>query len=471
MYKFDAVINNEFIKTESQLEIINPDGLLVAGTVAALNAEQINQAFQAARAAQKAWESESLLKRISILKKWSNLLLEQKEALAQIIMAEVGKSHSDAVNEVMRSVEYMDATFEEAKRMQPLSLTGQDFGVANKLGTFEHVAKGVGLAISPFNFPINLAMSKIAPALVMGNTLVFKPATAGSLTGSMLGKLAVEAGLPAGVFNVVTGRGREIGDLITQNKEINFINFTGSVDIGHRILDIATSKDIVLELGGKDPALVMDDSDLEKYASEIIVGAFSYSGQRCTAVKRVITTNAIADKLVPILADKIKKLKVGSPKDNAFITPVIDMKSADFIWELIQDSKKDGAKVITGDKREANLIYPTLVDFVTTKMRLAWEEPFGPVLPIIRIDDLQQSIEVINKSNFGLQASIYTKDIAQAIHLAKKIEVGTVNINGKSQRGPDSFPFLGVKDSGQGVQGIHEALLSVTRYKGIVINY
>ncbi|AVP49783.1 NADP-dependent glyceraldehyde-3-phosphate dehydrogenase [Williamsoniiplasma luminosum] len=471
MYKMKILINGEMIQTDEVVEILNPATFEVAGVVPALKANDINNAYLAARNAQKNWENLQILERIKILNRWRDLILANKEELATIIMTEVAKAYKDALSEVERTVEYMDYTFQEAMRLEPLALTGAGMGVKNKYGIFERVAKGVGLAISPFNYPINLALSKIAPALVMGNTLVFKPATAGSLIGAKLSELAHQAQIPAGVLNVVTGRGRDIGDDLTNNVQLNFISFTGSTEIGHRILKNASTKDIVLELGGKDPAIVLDDLKLEMYAKEIISGAFSYSGQRCTAIKRVITTDAIADKLVSILKDKIEKLKVGLPMDNADITPLIDQGSADFVLKLIDDAKTKGAQIVTGDKHEKNLIWPTLIDHVTTKMDLAWIEPFGPVLPIIRINDMEEMIKIANASNYGLQASIYSQDLNQALHVAKKIETGTVNINGKSQRGPDSFPFIGIKDSGVGTQGIGETLLSVTRLKGIVINY
>ncbi|AUF83452.1 NADP-dependent glyceraldehyde-3-phosphate dehydrogenase [Mesoplasma syrphidae] len=471
MYKFKAMINNKFIDTAAQLEIINPDGLEICGSVSALSKEQINHAFLAARQAQKKWEKISLDKRIEYLNGWKELLVANKNELATIIMSEVGKGYKDALVEVERTVEYMTETFAQATKLEPLKLDGSKYGAPNKQATFSRVAKGVGVAISPFNYPINLAISKIAPALVMGNTLVFKPATQGSLIGARLGELAVEAGIPEGIFNVVTGRGRDIGDVIVTNSEIDFISFTGSVGIGKHLLEIASSKDIVLELGGKDPAIVIDADNLEKYANEIVSGAFSYSGQRCTAIKRVLTTNEIADKLVPLLVSKINTLSVGKPIDNADITPLIDLKSADFVWDLINDAKAKGATALTGDSRIANLITPTLVDNVTTEMRLAWEEPFGPVLPILRLNSIEEMIKVANASNFGLQASIYGTNLEQALEIAYQIEAGTVNINGKSQRGPDQFPFLGIKDSGFGTQGIGETILSVTRYKGIVINH
>ncbi|ATZ16524.1 glyceraldehyde-3-phosphate dehydrogenase (NADP+) [Entomoplasma freundtii] len=471
LYEHWDLIDGKKVTSKQVVEIINPDGFSVIGTVPALSTLEINEAYAAARRAQKNWEAVTLLKRIEILKKWRNLIAEHETELATIMMKEIAKGYKEALNEVRRTVEYIDYTFEEAKRLQPSAFTGEEFGISNKLGIFERVAKGVGLAISPFNYPLNLAISKIMPALVMGNTLVFKPATAGSLVGTKLGELALSAQLPAGIFNVVTGRGREIGDILVKNQEINFISFTGSVDVGINLLETAITKDVVLELGGKDPALVLDDLQLDKYAKQIVAGAYGYSGQRCTAIKRVLTTDPIADRLIPHLIKEIDKLAVGSPKENAAITPVIDQKAANYVLKLMDDAVADGAKVLVGGQHRANLIWPTLVDHVTPKMALAWEEPFGPVLPIIRLKNRDEMIAVANASKFGLQASVFSQEITPALIVAKELEVGTVNINGKSQRGPDSFPFLGVKDSGFGVQGIRETLLSVTRVKGLVINY
>ncbi|WP_342275200.1 NADP-dependent glyceraldehyde-3-phosphate dehydrogenase [Spiroplasma endosymbiont of Cantharis lateralis] len=471
MRQYNALINNKLIDNGQWLEIMNPATLKVAGKVSALNAKDINEAFSVARKSQKNWEETKLLERISVLKKFRDLIDQNKQEISKIISEEIAKNLKESLAEVVRTIEIIDYTFEEAKRIEPSAFTGEGMGAQNKLGIFSRVAKGVVLAISPFNYPFNLALAKIIPALVMGNTVVFKPATAGSLVGTFLSKLVIEANLPKGIFNIVTGRGREIGDIITSNPEIDMISFTGSVGVGNQIRKNGSTTDLVLELGGKDPALVLDDLQLDKYCEEIINGAFGYSGQRCTAVKRVLVSNKIADKLVPLLKNKLESLSVGMPKDNAFITPVIDEKSADFIQTLIDDAKQKGAKIITGDKRTKNLMWPTLIDKVSLDMKVAWEEPFGPVLPIIRIDSIEEMIEVSNNSQFGLQASIFCQDISKAISTSKKIKTGTVNINSRPQRGPDSFPFLGIKDSGEGVQGIRESLLSMTRYMGLVINY
>lgn len=330
---------------------------------------------------------------------------------------------------------------------------------------------GVVLAISPFNYPINLAASKIAPALVSGNTVVFKPATTGSLCGIELAKLFLEAGLPEGALTVVTGKGSEIGDYIVTHPDISFINFTGSTEVGLDISKKVHMVPLLMELGGKDAALVLKDADLPFAAKNIAAGAFSYSGQRCTAVKRIIVINEVADKLIGYLKDEMEKLKVGNPLEmQAEVVPLISEKAADFVWGLIEDAKEKGARMVMGGKREGTLIYPTLFDEVTEDMRIAWEEPFGPVLPILRVNTVEEAVALANKSEYGLQASVFTENITDAFHVASKLEVGTVHINNKTERGPDHFPFLGVKKSGIGTQGIRYSIEAMTRVKATVIN-
>ncbi|KAJ3615615.1 hypothetical protein Zmor_016283 [Zophobas morio] len=394
---------------------------------------------------------------------------ENRDEIIELIMYEVGKTKKDATGELDRTIEYIDQTFEEAKKIAENIIGPDVHGIKNKFGHFMRVAKGVGVSISPFNYPINLAMSKIIPALVMGNTVVYKPATNGSLLGAFVGQLTIDI-LPNGVFNTVTGRGSEIGDEIITNKEIDFVSFTGSTRIGQRILEICPSKDVVLELGGKDPAIILDNSDLNFVADNIISGGLSYSGQRCTAIKSIITTNEIADELAPIVIKKVEDLKVGSPLDDAFITPLVTEAAAKYVGTLIEDAKAKGGKVLTGDRIERNLVYPTIIDNVTRDMELFDEEPFGPLIPIIRVKDFDEAIEIANNSQYGLQASLFGKDEDELYKLAMKINTGSVNINSRSQRSPDIFPFIGIRNSGFGVQGIIDALYSTTRVKGIVVN-
>ncbi|WP_381415488.1 NADP-dependent glyceraldehyde-3-phosphate dehydrogenase [Spiroplasma endosymbiont of Anurida maritima] len=470
MFNYECVINGKSINSKNKIQITSPVDLKVCGEVPELGVKEISMAFKSARDSQKNWEDLTLFDRIKYMNKWKELIIKNREHIANIMIKEIAKPLKDSLTEVDRTIEYIDYTIEEAKRMYPEIYTGDGMNVKNKYGIFDRIAKGVILAISPFNYPINLSMAKIAPSLIAGNTVVFKPATSGSIVGTFMSQLSLEAGLPAGVFNCVTGRGSVIGDELIKNPEINLISFTGSVPVGNRIKELAKGKDLILELGGKDPAIIID-GDLEKISSEIIGGAFSYSGQRCTGIKRVLVLEKDYDKIIKLLKDKVNKLSVGSPVDGSVIIPVIDIKTAEYLDELVSDAKAKGATIETGKARKGNLFYPTLISNVSLDMKIAWEEPFGPILPIIKCKSVEEMIEITNKSNFGLQASLFSNNISQAIKVAKQLNVGTVNLNGKPQRGPDNFPFLGVKDSGLGVQGIGETLKSVTRLKGIVINY
>jgi glyceraldehyde-3-phosphate dehydrogenase (NADP+) len=227
---------------------------------------------------------------------------------------------------------------------------------------------------------------------------------------------------------------------------------------------------LLMELGGKDAAIVLEDADINFAAQNIVDGAFSYSGQRCTAVKRIITTDSVADRLIPVLKAGIEKLTVGDPREGCTITPLIDNKSADFAMGLVTDAIEKGASLITGGLRKENLVYPTLLDNVTQEMDIAWKEPFAPILPIIRVKDVDEAIAIANKSEYGLQSSVFTNDINRAFYVSSRLEVGTVQVNNKTERGPDHFPFLGVKASGLGTQGVRYSIEAMTRLKAITIN-
>jgi glyceraldehyde-3-phosphate dehydrogenase (NADP+) len=248
------------------------------------------------------------------------------------------------------------------------------------------------------------------------------------------------------------------------------ISFTGGTNTGLRIASMVKMIPLVMELGGKDPAIVRDDADLPFTAKQIVTGAFSYSAQRCTAVKRVIVHASVADQLVALLKPEIEQLTVGSPVDNCTVVPLIDEGSANYVQELIDDAIEKGATLVTGNKREFNLIHPTLLDNVTENMRICWEEPFGPVLPIIRVKCDEEAIDMANRSEFGLQSAVFTKNIDRAFSIANRLESGSVQINSKTERGPDHFPFIGIKSSGMGVQGVRKSLESMTRDRVIILN-
>ena len=472
MTRYKNLVNGEWKSSEKEITIYSPINQEELGTVPAMSQAEVDEAMQAARAALPAWRALSAVERAAYLHKTAAILERDKEEIGTILAKEVAKGIKAAIGEVVRTADLIRYAAEEGLRITGQAMEGGGFEAAskNKLAVVRREPVGVVLAIAPFNYPVNLSASKIAPALIAGNVVMFKPPTQGSISGLLLAKAFEEAGIPAGVFNTITGRGSEIGDYIIEHKEVNFINFTGSTPIGERIGRLAGMRPIMLELGGKDAALVLEDADLEHAAKQIVAGAFSYSGQRCTAIKRVIVIESVADTLAALLQAEVTKLTVGDPFDNADITPVIDNASADFIWGLIDDAQEKGAQALTPIKREGNLLWPVLFDQVTKDMKVAWEEPFGPVLPIIRVASVEEAIAFANESEFGLQSSVFTNDFKKAFEIAEKLEVGTVHINNKTQRGPDNFPFLGVKGSGAGVQGIKYSIEAMTNVKSIVFD-
>ena len=442
------------------------------GAVQALTQTEVNQCIQSSKEAQKSWAKTSIYDRAHYLQAWADELLKMKEELATTVMQEVGKAYQDAVKEVERTADLIRYTVEEAIHLSGESLNGEHFpgGSCSKLAVVERVPLGVILAISPFNYPVNLAAAKLAPALITGNSVIFKPATQGSISGIKMIEALAKTNIPAGVLNLVTGKGSVIGDYLIEHEDIALVTFTGGTSTGEQIAQKAKMIPLVMELGGKDPAIVCEDANLQLASKQIVSGAYSYSGQRCTAIKRVFVHHSVADELVSLIKSEVEQLSVGSPEDNATIVPLIDDQSADFVQGLIDDALQKGATLVLGNKREGNLIYPTLLDDVTTDMRIAWEEPFGPVLPIIRVSSQEEGIEIANASEYGLQASVFTQHIDKALTIARKLETGSVQINGRTERGPDHLPFIGIKKSGLGIQGVRRSIESMTREKVIILN-
>ncbi|WP_367783816.1 NADP-dependent glyceraldehyde-3-phosphate dehydrogenase [Streptococcus pluranimalium] len=470
--QYKNLVNGEWKLSDNDIKIYSPATGEELGSVPAMSQEDVDYVYETARAAQPAWRALSYVERAAYLHKAADILVRDAEKIGAVLSKEVAKGYKAAVSEVIRTAEIVRYAAEEGVRMEGEVLEGGSFDAASKkkIAIVRREPLGLVLAISPFNYPVNLAGSKIAPALISGNVVALKPPTQGSISGLLLAEVFAEAGLPAGVFSTITGRGSVIGDYIVEHEAVNFINFTGSTPVGERIGKMAGMRPIMLELGGKDSAIVLKDADLEKAAKNIVDGAFGYSGQRCTAVKRVLVQEEVADELVEIIREKVLKLTIGNPEDNADITPLIDSGAADFVEGLINDAVEKGAEVKTEIKREGNLICPVLFDRVTTDMKLAWEEPFGPVLPVIRVKSVEEAIEISNQSEYGLQASVFTNDFPLAFSIAEQLEVGTVHINNKTQRGTDNFPFLGAKKSGAGVQGVKYSIEAMTSVKSVVFD-
>lgn len=469
-----TLLNNKWIGSSSgeTVQIYSPDDHEAVGEVPALSQEEVAAAIQKTADVQETWAAKEVHERSALLYRWAEELEKMTDEIGEMIHKEVGKTFSAGKSEVERTAQLIRYTAEEGLRTHGSFIQGDAFPGATKKtkAIVQKVPHGVVLAISPFNYPVNLAASKIAPALITGNTVIFKPATQGAISGLLMMKALVKAGLPEGVVNVVTGRGSVIGDFIVSHPLIDMITFTGGTATGQHIAKIAAMIPVVLELGGKDSAIVLEDADLNKAAKEIVSGALSYSGQRCTAIKRVMVVDSVADELIGKVKEIVSGLKVGRSSEDASVTPLINQKSADFVTSLIEDAQNKGATVVLEGSKEKNLLGPTLLDHVTEEMDVAWEEQFGPVLPFMRIENEREAIALEKRNQYGLQASVFTRNLENAFSISDKLNVGTVQVNGKTSRGPDHFPFLGVKNSGQGVQGIGRSIDSMLRDKVLVLN-
>jgi len=435
--------------------------------------DEADAAFACAVRAQAAWARTPLHARAALLRRAAALMRAHAAPVAACLVKEVAKPARDAAAEVARSADLVEYVAEDGARclgegglLLPDSFPGN---ARNKLCLSTRVPLGVVLAIPPFNYPVNLAVSKLAPALMAGNAVVLKPPSQGAVAGAHTVRCFEAAGLPPGLLNFVTGKGSEIGDHLTTHKDVALVSFTGG-DTGLGIARKVGMVPLQMELGGKDAAIVLEDADLELAARSVVKGAFSYSGQRCTAVKLVLALPAIADALAERCAELVRALAVGAAEDDADITAVVSSSSADFIEGLVEDARAKGAVFLTPFRREGNLIWPTLVDRVTPDMRLAWEEPFGPVLPIVRAPDADAAVAHVNASRLALQGCVFTRDLNAALRISDRMRVGTVQVNAPPARGPDHFPFQGFRDSGIGSQGVRSSLLAMTKLKSTVVN-
>lgn len=473
------------------INLFSPIDNSLIGRIQSVLPKEADIAVTDASCSQPNWAACSVAKRIAILQKAVLLIQKNKPYLSKLLTEEIGKLRKDSESEVDHAIAVINESIKEKWQENSILKVNQEIGRVTR------VPLGVVLCITPFNYPIYTTATKVIPALLSGNSVILKPSIFGSISVLHFAYLLQKAGLPAGVFNVITGYGDEIGDYLAQHELVNMISFTGSSKVGKRLAEKAKMVHLVFELGGKDAAIVLKNADLDRAANEIVHGAFAFAGQRCMAVKRVIVDKAVKNDLVEKMKQVILKdfAVVGDPRDKKTqLGPVISDKQADYLETLLQDALKKGATLIVGGKRYAafsqklrwrkrileiskklirlkrghgNYIQATLLDNVTPSMRIAWEEQFGPILPVLTVDNEEEAIKLANASEYGLDASIFTKDVSKARKLAEKLEVGQVFINVKPHRSPDQFPFTGVKSSGLGTQGVKYSIQSMTRFKVI----
>jgi glyceraldehyde-3-phosphate dehydrogenase (NADP+) len=469
---YKILINGKWVESTETSEVKNPaDGSLVA-LIQKAKKDDAEKAVQAAYDSKPKIAGMPAFQRAQLLGKMAHLLDQNREEFLDIICRESGKTKSLAEGEVNASIERLEFAEEEARDIRG-EIIGEE--VASKGNGMALVVKqpvGVILAITPFNYPLFTAISKIAPAIAAGNSLVVKPASSDPICLMMFGKIMQDAGLPDGVVNIITGSGSDIGDTLSSHPKIDMISFTGSSNAGKHIASIAGMKKLHLELGGKAPAIVLEDCDLNLAVKECVTGSLKFSGQRCDSISRILVVNSIADKFVAGIMEEVKKWKFGDPRNaDTTVGPLINDGAAKFVDELVKDAVKKGAKLLCGGKKHDLGYYePTVLDNVTEDMRIAWEETFGPVITVMRVGDYEQAIKISNKSNYGLDSCIFTKDINKAMDAGRRIEAGSVHINGLPKHGIGLFTFGGDKDSGIGRQGIKHSIDEMTKPHTIILH-
>lgn len=465
------LINGKFEEKEELFDVINPYNQKIVDTVPIGDRGDTKKAIESANNSKKILNDMSSRKVSEALYSAYESLKKEKKKLSKLITEETGKPIKDSIFEMERSCETLKFAAEESKRIYGETVP-LDAGLGGK-GFFAFTQKiplGVIAAITPFNYPVNLAIHKIAPAIAAKNTVILKPSLQAPLAALKLAEI-MDNEFPDGVINTVTGYGGEIGDELVVNSDVDKISFTGSVTTGLLISNRAGMKKITLELGGNDPLLILKDADLEKASDAAVFGSYLYSGQVCMAVKRIILDNSIADEFIEIFIKKTKNLKIGDPMDSKTdIGPLIDENAAKNVEQSVTESFKQGAKLLYGGNRDKNFFEPTILDNVKENMSIVVNETFGPVSPIIRVDGVEEAIKIANNSNFGLQGGVFTENIRDALKCVNEIEAGSVFVNKQSTFRTDNMPFGGFKLSGTGKEGVKYAVDEMTKTKLIGLN-
>lgn len=473
MQHYGLFINGKNVNTHKKSEVINKATGKAFATISVAGPKEVKLAVDAAENAFKVVKL-SPYQRYEIIMKAANLMMVRQREFAETLCQEAGKPIKDAMGEIARAYQTLILSAEEAKR-----LTGEMIPIQGAPGCEKRIAYtrrlplGVVAAITPFNFPVNLACHKIGPALAVGDTVVYKPATATPVTAVLLCDVFKEAGLPAGCLNLVMGPGGEVGKLLTDDQRIKMFSFTGSVPVGKALQVQAGFRRVALELGSNSANIVHKDvENLEKVAQMCSRYAYTNAGQVCISCQRVYVHKKIYKDFIKAAVKYTKTLIVGDPmNEKTDIGPMIDEREAIRIENWVKDAKKAGAKVVIGGKRKGSYYLPTILTATKDKMEVICRETFAPVFSIMPYDDIEEAIAQVNKSNYGLQAGVFTSNLNLAHKCAEEIETGGVIINDGSTFRMDNMPYGGVKDSGIGKEGPEYAVRELSQEKTIVINF
>lgn len=465
-------IAGEWVEKAKKLEVKNPFDNSVIDTVPRADAGDVDRALAFAERGAKVMAKLTGYERWKILRKTADLMAARNEEIGQIISKEEGKIIAEGRGEANRAVETIMGSAEEAKRLhgETVPLDGDPSG-KNKLGFTLRVPCGVVAAIAPFNFPLNLVCHKVGPALAAGNSVILKPASDTPLSGIKLVEILLEAGLPPEGIQVLTGSGGEIGDPLVADKRVRKITFTGSVEIGERICQMAGIKKVTMELGSNCPLIVMPDADLDKVAAAVAMTGYANAGQVCISTQRVLTSGKIYSDFLNVLKPKVEALATGNQLDEQTkVGPMVKEAEAVRVDEWVNEAVSQGARLLAGGGRRGAIYVPAVVADAKPQMRVCREELFGPAVTVTPFADINEAIALANDSAFGLGAGIFTENVEWAMKFARECEAGNLHINWGPQWRADLMPYGGLKNSGYGKEGPAYAVDEMTELKMVVFH-
>ena len=457
LFKQQAFIDSLWTEADSgeSIPVTNPSDGTRIGTVPSLSAVEIGRAVDAAQRAFDGWRRKTAKERAALLRRWYRLIIENQEDLAAMMTAEQGKPLAEAMGEVSYAAGFIEWYAEEGKRVYGDTIPTHQAG--SRIVVLKEPV-GVCAAITPWNFPAAMITRKAGPALAAGCTIVVKPASQTPFTALALAELALRAGLPAGVFNVVTGAAAVIGEALLGNPTVRKISFTGSTEVGKQLMRQSADsvKKISLELGGHAPFIVFDDADVDAAVEGAVASKYRNSGQTCVCTNRILVQDGVHEEFARKLVDMVRTLKVADGfEPGSQQGPLINMAAVEKVESHIADAISLGAQLLAGGRRHARggtYFEPTVLSGVTADMRIAWEETFGPVAPIIRFEDEAAALRLANDTIYGLAAYFYSRDIGRIWRVSEGLEYGIVGIN-TGIISTEEAPFGGMKQSGIGREG------------------
>jgi acyl-CoA reductase-like NAD-dependent aldehyde dehydrogenase len=465
-------VAGQWIDKPRTVPVTNPFDGSVIDTIPLADVEDIERALASAVRGAQTMRRMPGYERHRILLKAAGLLTQRADDFARTITLEEGKILKEAQVEVARAIETLTLSAEEAKRLsgEVVPLDGAP-GVTKQFGFTLRVPCGVVVAISPFNFPLNLVMHKVGPALAAGNSVIVKPATDTPLSALKLVEVLLDAGVPADAIQCLTGGGREIGEPLCADPRVRKITFTGSRDVGERICQVAGLKKVTMELGSNSPVIIMPDADVDVAAAAVASTGYANAGQVCISAQRIIPLAPIYGDFMDALKPKVAAITTGNPLDDRTkMGPMVREADARRVEEWVREAVSGGARVVVGGERHGAIYAPTVVADVKPQMRISCDELFGPAVALTRVNSIDEAITLANDSNYGLAAGIFTKNLDWAMRFAREVESGNIHINWGPQWRADLMPYGGLKESGFGKEGPKYAVQEMTELKMVVMH-